>query len=273
MRRTGRQADAPAAGSRTAGPARRLARIALGAAAAAVAGLALASTLSGVAMQTSQAAGPDPGADGSFPAQPAEGRAAGAWEEVADVRPRFALAGSEYGREPDFFSVRRNVAGGGRLDQIAFGSPHEPGPYLRFTFYRPFDEPVGGVSFWLEMARRAGEAGLALERSQPVPELAQTRFGAFEIGILRASGPQGPRACLGFRHEGHEPDFVISGVACLNAEPALARQALVCAIEAVTLAPGQDDAELAQFFERAGARTCERPPPGPTARLDRQGRR
>lgn len=273
MRREGQQpADPPAAGSRSPSPARQAAGVALGAVALAVAGLALASTLSSATVQTSPAAGPGADTGGNSPAQAGGARAAGAWEEVADPRPRFALSGSQFGREPDFYSVRRNVAGGGRLDQMAFGAPHEPGPYLRFTFYRPFDEPVSGVSFWLEMARRAGEAGLALERAQPVPELVDTRFGAFEIGVLRASGPQGPRPCLGFRHQGHEPEFAISGVACLNVEPALARQALVCAIEAVTLAPGDDDGELTDFFERADARVCA-PPSAPSARLARQGRR
>ena len=143
MRRAGPLwADSPAAGSRLAAPLGRLARVTLGVAAVAVAGLAVASTLSSLAAQRTAAQGPG---HGEGPAHPqTEGQGASAWEEVREARPRFVLEGPEFGRAPDVYSVRRNVAGGGRLDQMAFGVPHEPGPYLRLTFYRPFDEPVAG---------------------------------------------------------------------------------------------------------------------------------
>lgn len=271
MRRAGPLwADSPTAGSRLAAPLGRLARVTLGVAAVAVAGLAVASTLSSLAAQRTAAQGPGHGEGRAHPQT--EGQGAGAWEEVREARPRFVLEGPEFGRAPDVYSVRRNVAGGGRLDQMAFGVPHAAGPYLRLTFYRPFDEPVAGVSFWLEMARRAGEAGLALERSSPVPELVRTRLGDFEVGVLRAVSAQGPRPCLGFRHQASEPDFMISGIACLDGEPEAARQALVCILDAIGLSGGQDDPELAAFFERAGPGTCG-PPAAAPARLARQGRR
>ena len=162
MRREGPvRADAPAAGTRFAAPLGRLARVMLGAAAVAVAGLAVASTISGLAAQRSGSPGGWPGEGGARgEATPSGTAGAGAWEEVREARPRFALSGPDFSREPDVYSVRRNVAGGGRLDQMAFGLPHERGPYLRLTFYRPLDEPVAGVSFWLEMARRAGRGGV-----------------------------------------------------------------------------------------------------------------
>jgi hypothetical protein len=267
------RADAPVARARSAAPLGRLARGALGAAAVAAAGLALASGLPGTGDLTTpvqeRALKPSGAPD---EAVRAEGPGAGAWEEIREASPRFVLSGPDHAREPDVYSARMNVAGGGRLDQMAFGAPDGPGPYLRLTFYRPFDEPVAGVSFWLEMARRAGEAGLALERSPPVPELVRTRLGEFEIGVLRAAGPKGPRPCLGFRHQGREPDFMISGIACLHADQALSRQALLCALDAITLAPGQDDEALAAFFDRAGARACG--PAGVTqGRVAQQGRR
>ena len=190
MRRAGPPwADAPTAGLRFASPLGRLARVGLGVAAVAVAGLAVASTLSGLAAQRTAAQGAGHGEERAHgEARPAgrqaEGQGAGAWEEVREAPPRFVLEGPDFAREPDVYSVRRNVAGGGRLDQMAFGVPHEAGPYLRLTFYRPFDEPVAGVSFWLEMARRAGEAGLALERY-----VAGARTRAHAPGRFRSRRP------------------------------------------------------------------------------------
>lgn len=247
----------------------RAARFALGVTAVAVAGLALASTFSGFAGQSSWEDGKAAPRDAS--GVEARQGAGGVWEPIAAVEPRFALAGSLFDRAPDLYSARRHSGGGGRLDQMAFGLPHAPGAYLRLTFYRPLDEPVGAASFWLEMARRAGEAGLALERTPPVPDLVQTRLGEFEIGALAASGPQGPRACLGFRRQWRSPGFVMSGLACIDGDPDAARAALVCALEAVTFAGGAHDPELELLFATpaAPARGCA---PG-AARVARQGQR
>lgn len=245
----------------------RVARFALGVTAVAVAGLALASTISGLASQPPDGKAAPRDASGL---QARQG-AGGVWEPVAGAEPRFALAGSLFDRAPDLYSARRHSGGGGRLDQMAFGSPHAPGAYLRLTFYHPLDEPISAASFWLEMARRAGEAGLALERAPPVPDLVSTRLGEFEIGALAASGPQGPRACLGFRRQWRSPEFVMSGIACIDGDPQAARAALVCALEAVTFAGGADDPELAQLFASSAA-----PAPGcarGAARVARQRQR
>ncbi|MDP2354672.1 MAG: hypothetical protein Q8M31_01240 [Beijerinckiaceae bacterium] len=182
-----------------------------------------------------------------------------AWTELPDAQRRFVLRNHLFGLEPDFYAVRRNAAGGGRLDQMAFGSPFEEGPYLRVGFYTPADEPVAAVSFWLEMARRSGEAGFALERAPFTPDLVSTRLGSFEVGSLTAVGPRGARPCLGFRLQSARPNLIISGLACIArdaSEIGLSREALVCALEAVSVVGPDDDLELKAFFEGTGASLC-----------------
>lgn len=184
---------------------------------------------------------------------------ASAWVELPDASRRFVLRNHLFGLEPDFYASRRNTAGGGRLDQMAFGSPFEAGPYLRVGLYTPADEPVAAASFWLEMARRSGEAGFAIERAPSAPDLVSTRLGAFEVGALSAAGPGGARACLGFRLQSASPNLVISGLACIArdaSEEALAREALVCALEAISVAAPDHDLALKAFFEGAGGPVC-----------------
>lgn len=247
----------------------RAGQFALGAAALAVTGLALGPTIQGLADRSarpwpSQRLADEPRSN----AGEASLKETNPWIELPGAARRFVLKDNIFGREPSFYAVRRHVAGGGRLDQLAFGPLDETSPHLRLTFYLPLDEPVGNVSFWLEMARRAGEAGLALDRSPPVPEVLLTRLGAFEYGALKATGPHGPRDCLGFRRQSSPrspsrsddvSELVISGLACLGegaADPAFAREALVCSLEAITLAGADEEAELRAFFEEASAPVC-----------------
>lgn len=175
-----------------------------------------------------------------------------AWIELTDAAPRYLLRPDNvFAPEPGYYSVRRHVAGGGRLDQLAFGSPGGEGGVLRLSIYRPLDEPHGGASFWLEMARRAGEAGLALERAPPVPEALATRFGAFEYGDLVARSGETSLSCGGFRLVASRPDLTISGLACPSGQPLDAsamRRAVTCALEGVSLAPGEEDMALKAFF-------------------------
>ena len=181
------------------------------------------------------------------------------WTEISNAGQTFILGETAFGRDPDHYAARSHSAGGGRLDQLTFGSAAQPGPFLLLSIYRPLDEPVRAVSFWLEMARRAGEAGLALERASPVPELAPTRLGPFELGALKARGRFGLRDCLGFRRQSIEPLLFISGVACPGegrADAKDARETLVCALEAISLAGGENDRALEAFFQAAGPPAC-----------------
>lgn len=216
-------------------------RIALGGAAVAVAFSVLWSTFGDRPGRAPPASG-----EGAPAAAPAP-----AWIELPDAAPAYLLRRDPvFPSEASFYSVRRNVAGGGRLDQMAFGAPGD-GPSLRLSIYRPLDEPRGGVSFWLEMARRAGEAGLALERAPPVPDTLPTRLGVFEYGDLVAQAGERAVSCGGFRLVATKPDVTISGLACFGAQPpdpAAMRRAVACALEGLALAPGEDDLALKAFF-------------------------
>ena len=174
------------------------------------------------------------------------------WIDLTDASPRYMLRReTPFGSEPTFYSARRHAAGGGRLDQMVFGSSGVDAATLRLSIYQPLDEPRGAGSFWLEMARRAGEAGLALERAPSEPEALPTRLGAFEFGDIVARSGQTTLSCAGFRQISRSPDLTISGLACFGGQvlDAKAMRAVVtCALEGVSLAPGEDDMALKAFF-------------------------
>jgi len=184
-------------------------------------------------------------------------RPAPAWVEDAEGARLFAMPANAFGSAPAFHAARRQAAGPGRIEQLAFGSPEAGAPHLRLSLFRAGEEAGASVSFWLEMARRAGEAGLSLERAAAVPDVAPTRLGAFHVGALRVRSAESARACLGFRHEAAEPPLVISGLACLAAGERETREALVCALEGLTIADPVADPAAAAFFARARARQPE----------------
>lgn len=180
-----------------------------------------------------------------------------AWFEDAQGARLFAIQANAFGAAPAFHHTRRQATGPGRIEQLAFGSPDPGSPHLRLSLFRAGEEAGASVSFWLEMARRAGEAGLSLEKAAAVPDVAPTRLGAFHVGALRVRGAEGARTCLGFRHEASAPLLVISGLGCMDAGERETRDALVCALEGLTIADPAADREAAAFFARARARAPE----------------
>lgn len=180
-----------------------------------------------------------------------------AWFEDAQGARLFAMQPNAFGAAPAFHHARRQATGPGRIEQLAFGSPDPGSPHLRLSLFRAGEEAGASVSFWLEMARRAGEAGLSLERAAAVPDVAPTRLGAFHVGALRVRGAEGARTCLGFRHEASAPLLVISGLGCMDAGERETRDALVCALEGLTIADRSADPAAAAFFARARSRAPE----------------
>lgn len=196
--------------------------------------------------------GPTSGPPGETTAPAA---AAPAWIEDAAGPRLFALQPGAFGAAAGVHRVRRQTAGAGRIEQIVFGAP-QGGPYLRVSVYRAADGAAPGASFWLEMARRAGEAGFALEKTPGVPDVVPTRLGAFHMGELRLRGAEGLRVCHGFRLEASDPPVVISGFGCHDAVREGAREALACALETLSVVDPAVDPALAALVARPGPSGC-----------------
>jgi hypothetical protein len=139
------------------------------------------------------------------------------------------------------------VSGGGRLDILTFGSPKPDSAYLRLAVYRIGEEDAPKMPLFVELARRAADAGLAITKSS-APSALPTRFGDAEsadITLTAADG--GSLACVGIRLDAKKLAWQITGFAC-GGSKVLPRQAVQCILDRFDLNTAGDDRALAAFF-------------------------
>lgn len=188
------------------------------------------------------------------------------WREISPA-PELAVIEApglaHYAQRHETWQNREN---GARRHILEFsGAEGGSAPALRLVIELPGSEPPPEQPFFVEIARRAAEAGLAVVRAaQPSP--LPTRLGTFEAaetGLARGEGDIA--ACSGFRYINEKPCLRISGFACgeLAGPPG---RALACLIGRLDLAPAAGDADLVWFFasrEPGGGPACESAPAQP----------
>lgn len=172
---------------------------------------------------------------------------------------------------PDFVTEKKvsfteRDAGGGRRDTLVFGDFADGRFYLRLDALQPGGEKIGSSDFYLDMARHASRAGLAVVRIGPPAPLA-TRFGAFETAEMRAAraveggaaAAGSERACLAFRLASPKSALELAGFSCGAGAKPLDRRTLGCLIDRLRYIPAAEDRLLEQFFlkgELERAQTC-----------------
>ena len=170
------------------------------------------------------------------------------WVDIVRPSPLFALDSPEFGKEPSLYAARRQAGGGGRRDILTFGQ-FDGGatPYLHLSLYQLGSETEPPATFFVEMARRAAEAALAVTRSDQ-PALLATRFGNFEAADVVLVRGTTQAACLGFRFHAETPGFDVAGFACGGAGRPLDATLLACTLDRLDLVSPGADQELGQFF-------------------------
>jgi hypothetical protein len=186
------------------------------------------------------------------------------WQPLAGAAPLYALEGPE-GLLPLAFEARRH-AGGGREDELRFGSFGEAG-YGRVALARDIPEPEAR-SFYVDLVRRAAFAGLSVARSAQSRPLA-TKFGTGEAApvVLAEAAEQ---ACLAFRFAHGEIAFAFTGWICGSDDKPVSEAQLACLIDRLALAKPGEDAALKGLFAQAQSRRD--PACAPVARLQSPGR-
>ena len=135
----------------------------------------------------------------------------------------------------------RQHSGGGREDTLVVGAPGTS-RYARVTMSHRI--PVAPRTFYVDLVRRAAEAGLAVERSGQTAMIA-TKFGPVESAPVTLAGPA-EQACEAFRFRDDDAAFGFQGWLC---EPGISAQRVACFLDAMT-ALGTDPS-ISAFF--AGA--------------------
>jgi hypothetical protein len=191
------------------------------------------------------------------------------WVEVVRPLPMFAFDAPEFARAPSAFAMRRHSTGGGREDILTFGSFAGPDPYLRIVVHQVGGEGAAHQTLFVETARRAAEAGLALDglgQSGALP----TRFGAAEWAEARvaARGDVAPRSgCAIFRFASVEPQMRVSGLACGPGGAPFPRKQMSCLIGRLDLSAAGEDHELQRFFARSELARDASCAPAPRAKI------
>jgi hypothetical protein len=187
------------------------------------------------------------------------------WQPLADAKPRFAVEAPEFRALPRGFEARRR-ADGGREDKIVHGTFESEGAYFRLAvFHGPAEAER---SFFIDLARRAGEAGLGVLRTGR-PSGVPTKFGTLETAEAVLADAFA-RPCRAFRLR-HEAGLALHGWHCAaggsaaGEAPGLAETA--CLIDRLALVAA-DVPDLKAVFAEARKRREGCPRAGEPKRRD-----
>ncbi len=209
-----------------------------------------------------QEAGPAPTPPAVLAAPPSP------WQPLPNAAPVYALEGQEAriltslgsaiawsegrpapaeGEVPLKQEARRHE-GGGREDVITLGASPDAAQF-RLEIRRGVPEPAP-TSFYIDVVRRAAEAGLAVVRAATPVQIA-TKFGPVEAAPALF---EGRGSCLAFRFAHPDLAFRLSGWLCGPEGRPVDEEGLVCAIDRLVLAPGVQDPALRVLFAQAERR-------------------
>jgi hypothetical protein len=180
---------------------------------------------------------------------------AGEWLDVVKPFQLYDVASPEFSTAFGVYEAQHNLVGGGRRDVVTLGAIDQNEPYLRVAFYRLGSDVAPQPSLFVEMARRASGAGLAVDRVS-APSLLMTRFGPFEtadvtVSDVASASQDKTRTCVGFRFSNAAPRFRVSGFACGQKGRPADRSAIACLIDRFDLVAAGEDEPLRAFFARA----------------------
>ena len=169
------------------------------------------------------------------------------WAPIPRPTPLFAVTAPELRGLPLVYAARRHSEGG-REDVLGYGAFSSDGLHLRVAI-RMGDPEEPARSFFIDLVRRAAEAGFAVTRSG-APDLLATKFGpaeAADVAIEEAV----ERDCLAFRTDHPEAALRLAGWACGTPERPADRALLACLLDRLSLRPSADDLLLRAFFAAA----------------------
>jgi hypothetical protein len=174
------------------------------------------------------------------------------WQQVPNAAPIFAVDAPALKGQPATLEVRATRRGA-REDVLGFGAFADATiPFVRLVVTRsPGDAPPPS-SLFVDLVRRAAEAGMAVTRSAPGAALA-TKFGVFEATPI-VLGAEVPRACIGFRGQHADVAFRVLGWFCGSGAAPATREALVCIVDGLSLADSAADPALTVMFAHAERR-------------------
>jgi hypothetical protein len=171
------------------------------------------------------------------------------WIAIAKPYPAFALTLPDLGEEARY-AIRRHAEGGGRKDIITFGEPGRSLRYVMIEIYRPGAELERFGDAASEITMRAGHLGPAGPARTGLP--LDTKFGS-AAAVEFAIGRFGIGHCIGFVRVFDAPRVQIAGLSC-SMKSIVSRNAVVCALDRLTLLSAGSDPDIGKLFADAELR-------------------
>lgn len=177
------------------------------------------------------------------------------WVEINRPFALYDVSGGDYGKLPLAYRARRSESGSARQDVLTYGLAKPGETFLKLMISRDTAEATAGTSLFVNTARLAGEAGLAVVRSGLSSPL-NTRFGSFEVSGVSISAGGSSAECLAFRSASTaKPSAIeLSGLACPAADRVVDLPALACTLNRIDLVSAGDDVALQRIFVEAERR-------------------
>ena len=189
---------------------------------------------------------------------------------IAMDRPHaaFAVSFPDIPGQNPAYAVMRSAAGGGRKDVMSVeGQGRNAGRLAMLEVYRPGNEFTGFGTPEAEIQMRAAPSGM-VEALAAAPAI-DSRFGPLALVDFTRLQNGRPQGCLGFVGRADEPQLQISGWVCNAGAGMVARTAVNCALDRLTLLSAGNDPQLAKFFAKAelkdgfcSPKTARAGPPG-----------
>jgi hypothetical protein len=170
------------------------------------------------------------------------------WQPIAQPAALYAFEAPDLQGLPFVYEARRDSSEA-REDILTFGAAEADGrPYVRLVAHNAPDAQARNASFFVDLARRAADAGLAVARAAPADGL-RTKFGTAEAADVVLAGSS-ERACLGFRFAHSQVPWRFGGWLCGTDTRPAGRRQLACLLDGVSL-QAADDPALKTLFAKA----------------------
>lgn len=175
------------------------------------------------------------------------------WIEIARPHASFALESPALDGLAAQYGAYRHRGGGGRRDELTFGSAGARGPYMRVSLYRPGAEGMAEPDPFEAVIALAAASGIDAELEEGDGKVA-TKFGALPAVNMRLLAADGPRTCLAAAGSWSDPRFGLVAWWCNGGPEIVAQGRFACLLDRIALLSAGGDDQLAEFFARAELR-------------------
>jgi hypothetical protein len=186
-------------------------------------------------------------------------------QPIGNPSPLYVIDAPDLKSLPLTLEARRH-ASGAREDALTYGAFDKAGEAHARLVVHDGNGAQDPHSFFVDVARAAADAGLAVTRSAQ-PAALPTKFGTAESAEVVLSATS-DRSCHALRLAHPDAEFRVLGWFCGAGGRAVTQRELTCLLDRLTLTPTVDDAVLKALFTRAETqrhKSCA-PPPAPPVR-------